>query len=545
MPLTLEVIGEKTARMGAAARKTFTAGGSIGRLADNDWVFPDKYISGHHARILFNQGVFLIEDTSTNGVFLNSQQNRLPRGKPHPLRSGDIIFIDDYEVRVTVNPEPAAVPSYAPQRQGGSLIPDTSPLIPESRPSMSEDRFFDDAPDAIGAPSAADPLALLGLQSAPAIPVGPTLESLQSSSPLSQHYKPPTAVAPAEPPRPAPSPGFIPDDYDPMGADDDPFGTPPIPKPAPSSARPAAGPPAAPTLVTGPLRVPTPGARSPQQGRPDRPAAGPIGADPFESAPTPGRRSAERPRPESNAALRPESAAAPRQEPTRSAPPARAEGAVPQPGAERRRVPERRTPAAGEQLDFAAMLRGAGLDSVHATPELAEKFGMILRVVVAGVMDVLQARDKIKNEFRMRMTTFKQADNNPLKFSANIEDALHNLLVKRNPAYLGPVEAFEDAFLDVRNHQMAMLAGVRVAFEAMLEDFDPDRLQKEFDANAKGGNFLGGGAKAKYWDLYRARFRDMVKDADSSFRKLFGDDFAKAYEEQLSRLKAANRPGRR
>ncbi len=179
------------------------------------------------------------------------------------------------------------------------------------------------------------------------------------------------------------------------------------------------------------------------------------------------------------------------------------------------------------------------------TPELSQQFGQILRVVVAGLMDVLRARDKIKDEFRMRMTTYKQADNNPLKFSVNVEDALHNLLVKRNAAYLGPVEAFEDAFLDVRNHQMAMLAGVRVAYEAMLAEFDPDRLQEDFDHVAKSGNFLSGGTKAKYWDLYRTRFHDMVKDADSSFRHLFGDDFAKAYEEQLSRLKAANRAERK
>ena len=108
------------------------------------------------------------------------------------------------------------------------------------------------------------------------------------------------------------------------------------------------------------------------------------------------------------------------------------------------------------------MLKAAGLDEVRVTPELSQQFGKILHVVVAGLMDVLRARDKIKDEFRMRMTTYKQADNNPLKFSVNVEDALHNLLVKRNAAYLGPVEAFEDAFLDVRNHQMAMLAGVRV-----------------------------------------------------------------------------------
>jgi type VI secretion system FHA domain protein len=206
----------------------------------------------------------------------------------------------------------------------------------------------------------------------------------------------------------------------------------------------------------------------------------------------------------------------------------------------------RATPAPNPAgLDFAALLQAAGIDSLRVTPELSQQFGKILRVVVAGLMDVLQARDKIKDEFRMRMTTFKQADNNPLKFSVNVEDALHNLLVKRNTAYLGPVEAFEDAFLDVRNHQMAMLAGVRVAYEAMLAEFDPDQLQQDFEPQAKGANFLSGGARAKYWELYRNRFHDMVKDADTSFRHLFGDDFAKAYEEQLARLKAANRAGRK
>src|SRR6185436_15055801 len=97
---------------------------------------------------------------------------------------------------------------------------------------------------------------------------------------------------------------------------------------------------------------------------------------------------------------------------------------------------------------------------------------------------------QIKNEFRMRMTTFKVADNNPLKFSANVEDALFNLLVKRNSAYLGPAEAFEDAFQDVRNHQVAMLAGVRVAFDTMLNEFDPEHLQQIFDRQSKKASFI-------------------------------------------------------
>jgi type VI secretion system FHA domain protein len=191
--------------------------------------------------------------------------------------------------------------------------------------------------------------------------------------------------------------------------------------------------------------------------------------------------------------------------------------------------------------DLAAVLTGAGLTNVPVTPELAQSFGQILRVVVAGVMDILQARQKIKSEFRLGMTTFKPADNNPLKFSANVDDALHNLLVKRNAAYLGPVDAFEDAFDDVRNHQMAMLAGVRVAFEAMLAEFDPDRLQEEFDHQLKKGALLSVPAKLRYWDLYRDKIHDMVRDPETSFRELFGEEFAKAYEEQLRRLKAQGR----
>jgi type VI secretion system FHA domain protein len=149
----------------------------------------------------------------------------------------------------------------------------------------------------------------------------------------------------------------------------------------------------------------------------------------------------------------------------------------------------------------------------------------------------MRSRQQIKDEFRMRMTQFRPAENNPLKFSANVDDALHNLLVKRNAAYLGPVDAFEDAFADLRNHQIAMLAGMRVAFEAMLGEFDPDRLQAEFDRQLSKGLMP---AKLRYWDLYREKRDAMVKDPEASFRQLFGEEFARAYEEQLKQLKSTD-----
>jgi type VI secretion system FHA domain protein len=187
-----------------------------------------------------------------------------------------------------------------------------------------------------------------------------------------------------------------------------------------------------------------------------------------------------------------------------------------------------------------ALLAGAGLEGVSVTPDVARQFGQILRVVVGGVLDVLRSRQEVKGEFRIRPTIIQRRRNNPLKHSSDVDDALHNLLLKNGPGYLGPVEAFEDAFTDLRNHQLAMLAGVQTAFEAMLGHFDPARLQKEFDRHTPRarGALAALQPKPDYWDFYRDWVSRLAQDPEAAFRTLFGHEFAKAYEEQLDRLHA-------
>jgi len=197
-------------------------------------------------------------------------------------------------------------------------------------------------------------------------------------------------------------------------------------------------------------------------------------------------------------------------------------------------------PSGAVSADLAELLRGAGLPANEMSPETMQDLGKVLRVVVEGVMDVLRARAEIKSQFRLPMTRIQSAENNPLKHSPNVESALHTLLVQRNPGFLSTVQAFEDAFADIRNHQMAMLEGVRAAFESMLESFDPKELERGFERAAKRGF---GSAKSKYWDLYAERFAQLGGDADDTFRRLFGDAFAEAYEKQLERLKSLGRGG--
>lgn len=388
--------------MGGASRKVFKAiGGTIGRLPDNDWVFADPYVSGRHALIRYVSGKFFIEDTSTNGIYINSTEHRLPRAQAHPLADGDRLFIDTYEIEVSIAKDPAARSRHDPfadprtqhkvdKKVGLSEEEHTANFVLEDVEELDE---FEDA-DAANA----------------------TQWQGQSSPSQSDGREPQPAPAALRPKtRPVPSAAPMPNDA--------------LPKASSASAKPG-------------------------------------------------------------------------------------------------------------NADLQTMLAAAGIEGLDPTSETAHVLGEILRTSVNGLMEVLRTRERLKDELRMRGTTFKAANNNPLKFSANVEDAFHNLLVKRNPAYLPAAEAFEDAYRDVRDHQTAVMLAMRLAFEAMLARFDPARLQEEFDRHLKKGSILGVPAKLRYWDLFRERYGEMSKDADASFRKLFGEEFAKAYEEQLARLKA-------
>ena len=109
MILTLEVTGDQATGLGAGSRKVFNAiGGTIGRLPDNDWVFPDPYVSGRHALIRYLNGKFFVEDTSINGVFINAPDSRLSKTQAHPLRNGDVLYIDAYEITVSIETDVAA-----------------------------------------------------------------------------------------------------------------------------------------------------------------------------------------------------------------------------------------------------------------------------------------------------------------------------------------------------------------------------------------------------------------------------------------------------
>jgi predicted component of type VI protein secretion system len=106
MALQLRVISDQRDVLGdRAALVLGVGGGSIGRATDNDWVLPDpqRYLSGHHCRVHFRQGAYYLEDTSTNGVYVNESDLPISRNGAYALRHGDRLRLGDYRLGVSID----------------------------------------------------------------------------------------------------------------------------------------------------------------------------------------------------------------------------------------------------------------------------------------------------------------------------------------------------------------------------------------------------------------------------------------------------------
>jgi type VI secretion system FHA domain protein len=106
MSLTIKIVSDHRELVGDdCVREFHEQGGTIGRSLRNDWILPDpdRFISGRHATIDYRGGMYYLADTSTNGVFMNDEQDALGNGNPRRLFNGDRIRMGDFEFEVRID----------------------------------------------------------------------------------------------------------------------------------------------------------------------------------------------------------------------------------------------------------------------------------------------------------------------------------------------------------------------------------------------------------------------------------------------------------
>jgi FHA domain-containing protein len=202
-------------------------------------------------------------------------------------------------------------------------------------------------------------------------------------------------------------------------------------------------------------------------------------------------------------------------------------------------------------LESSALLRaffeGAGIPDASLpnglTPEAMEKIGKLLRAAVRGTLDLIRARAVTKSELRLELTAITPRENNPLKFSPTPEAALAHLLAPHVPGFMEPLRAMQEAYDDLRAHQLGFLAGMRAALEEVLARFAPEELEKRLPDRSVLDGMLPMNRKAKQWDLFVERYEDIAAQVRDDFNAILGKSFRRAYEAQVKELRSESRQG--
>lgn len=527
-------------------------GGSltVGRGPANDLVLPDpdRILSKQHMVIEDHNGNIVVVDLSTNGTFLN--YSKAPLGRtPTPLNNGDVLSMGSYELVVEIGqevPDLDDLMAPPPAQQGIShgqadRAPDPMALLEDAGPGGD---FLDDLLGGEGGPQghgqvdrpdpADDLLPPLGEDETGffAQPADP-----QDGMGGSQQMHAPSAFD-AYQGQGVQGGGMIPDDWDdllaPTGGQDTP------PAPPPQAPQPPPQPPQAgyhPAPPPHPAQQPhTPPPYPPTQGNDYGQAAG--GSYPPGSQP-PGAAWGSYP---------------PGQTPQGQPPPANAgyPGFAP-PGPQNAQAHAQNQPQQYPQGHAAPPMQGAGGDAAArafldaldcdnlniSDAELQEtmaRMGRVMRAMIMGLREILMTRTAIKSEFRIEQTMISLKGNNALKFSISPEQAIEALVRPRVRGYLEAEEATTEALQDIKAHEVAMVSGMEAALKGVLASLDPEQLATHIENSSSFSNLLKG-KKARYWEIYEKMYAQISDQAENDFHDLFSKAFARAYKEQLDKLK--------
>jgi len=188
-----------------------------------------------------------------------------------------------------------------------------------------------------------------------------------------------------------------------------------------------------------------------------------------------------------------------------------------------------------------AFFKGAELTGARPADPVGmmNALGKAFRATVAGLRATLIARATIKSEFRIDQTMIQARGNNPLKFSADDDDALTALLGVGRRTEMAPAAAIEDSLRDLRLHEVAVMAAMQVAIRTMLEELSPDKIRAHADQG--GMNVLPAQRKARAWEAFEAQHAATVAALADDFDSVFGKAFVRAYERAVDEISTRER----
>ncbi|PLV58582.1 type VI secretion system-associated FHA domain protein TagH [Erwinia sp. B116] len=200
-----------------------------------------------------------------------------------------------------------------------------------------------------------------------------------------------------------------------------------------------------------------------------------------------------------------------------------------------------------QQRLLQALVDGLGLENASDAPPLTEQqmytTGRMLSLFTQGTVALLSSRSILKRGVKAEMTQILNEANNPFKILPSGKMVMRQIYQNPLPGFMPPEQAVRDALVDLQAHQLGMIAGIRAIIAAMLQSFNPQRV--EDDAVREGvlpRIGLSATRKAALWDAFTRHYQHTAGEIEDDFHTLFGEAFLHAYEMEVHQYKDSQTP---
>ncbi|GAA4113800.1 type VI secretion system-associated FHA domain protein TagH [Aminobacter aganoensis] len=189
-------------------------------------------------------------------------------------------------------------------------------------------------------------------------------------------------------------------------------------------------------------------------------------------------------------------------------------------------------PLHAPQLDANELLRliaaGAGVSPEvflqRDARDVAAEVGAVLRAVVDELALLLKARAAAKALAKSsQRTMIGGVDNNPLKFIPRSEEILEIMFAQRRSGYLDAKHSVDEAFRDLKTHELATYAAMQAALARLLSELSPDAIERK----VPGSSFVS--KKSRAWDLFVATWEAREQAHENGMLDVFLAYFSEAY----------------
>lgn len=191
-----------------------------------------------------------------------------------------------------------------------------------------------------------------------------------------------------------------------------------------------------------------------------------------------------------------------------------------------------------QRLDATELLRliasGAGVSPdvfLQRDPhDVAAEVGAVLRAVVDELALLLKARAAAKALAKSsQRTMIGGVDNNPLKFIPRSEEILEIMFAQRRSGYLDARHSVEEAFRDLKTHELATYAAMQAALSRLLSELSPDAIERKLPASA----FVS--RKGRAWDMFVATWEAKEAAHENGMLDVFLAYFSEAYAKSANK----------